>query len=513
MAVTTFRANLNSGQFPFMSELLGRTVLIPQQDQSYVRFATQDPSSQYALEAAQAYYMHNVMPSAQGYISIPFRQLAVPPGDTDKTFTSVNVIRDNNGNKAYLGTTSSGRCYILQNYLSGWLRTTDIVMPAGAQQVSTAFVQGVTYIYFQGIGCYTYNFSTNVLTSVTLTSLNPALITGLIANNGYLIAYGPNAVAWSSQVTITDFTPSLITGAGGGNVQDAFGKIVTCLPNKTGFLVYTQYNIVAAIFTGNPRYPFNFKPVIDSGGMASNQLIGYEPENTEQYAYTTDGLQVVTSQGTNTVFPECTDFLAGGYFEDFDDVNLVFNRTFVTSPLLKKLTVIANRYLCISYGMFALTHCLIYDISLRRWGKLKIQHVECFEYLMMNTDQVDTPRQSVAFLQADGTIILAMFAMDNPLSNGTILFGRYQLQEGNMCTVHEVVIDAVRPDSNLRVYDFTSLDGIDYTATPVKGFLRNLSSLTRTYCFRNEAMNHSILMQGQFNLVSLVLRLTEGGVR
>jgi hypothetical protein len=512
MSQLTYRANINSAQFPFLSDMIGRTVIIPNQDQVYNRNATADSSQEEAANIPQMYYCHNVIPTAQGVMSVAYSQLATAPADTDNLFASVNVIRDSSGNKAYLGTTSSGRCYILTTYLSGWVRTTDVTMAAGKQLVTTAYVNGVTYIYFQEVGCYVYNFATNTLTPTTLTSLTANQITGITTSSGYLLAYGVNGVAWSSQTSTTDFTPSLISGAGGGNVQDVKGTIVICVPQKFGFVVYSSYNVVVAVYTGNPRYPFNYREIIDSGGLPAPELVSYDPVTSEQYAWTTAGIQLVAAQQTQTVFPELTDFIAGGYFEDFDEGSLTFSHTYLTSPMAKKFTVIADRYFLFSYGISSLTHCILYDTILKRWGKLKIPHVDCFEYLLTNTDQVDTARKSIGFLQSDGTVQVVVFGMNAPYASGVALFGRYQIARPNVSHIQEIIIDGIRMDAIFTCYDMACADGMNYSQITA-GTLKLLGNLTRTYSFRYPALNHSILLKGQFNLTSLVLKFVQGGYR
>jgi len=89
----------------------------------------------------------------------------------------------------------------------------------------------------------------------------------------------------------------------------------------------------------------------------------------------------MSSQKAQIVLPEITDFLAGKVFEDFDEVTKELSLTELTATMKKKTKFISSRYLIVSYGITEFTHALIYDIALERLGKLKIAHVDCFEYL------------------------------------------------------------------------------------------------------------------------------------
>lgn len=506
MAQIPFRINLGASGFPFLSELSGRTIVVPQLDQSAPRTEIEP------VAVPCAYYMHNVIPTAQGYSSVVYQLLNLAPADTDNTFLNVFVIRDAAGNKAYLAVTTSGRNYILKTYLSGWIRTTDVAPLVAGGLVTTAYVNGVTYIYYQQVGCYTYNFATNVLAVQALTGLTANLIFGITTSNGFLIAYGSAVVYWSSTVSVTDFTPSIITGAGGGAVQDLKGAIVTVIPHKLGFMIYSTYNIVVGIYTANIRYPFALKEVVGSGGLANARLVDKDPVSGDHYLYGTSGVQLATSQITNSVFPELTDFLAGGYFEDYDESTGVFTTTFLSAPMVKKITSVADRYVVFSYGISVLTHALIFDTALNRFGKLKFTHVDCFEYLLLGAAPVDAPRNSIGFLQADGTVKLLSMAINAPYADGTIMFGKFQLTRQSICDLLSVEMENVRQDASLTVHDRATLDGKNLSARPT-GYLAQTNGLFRQYRFRSSGLNHSLEISGAFNFTSIVMYFGQGGWR
>ena len=511
MAQIPFRLKLTSRGFPYLSELQGRTVVIPLQDLEKPAILTETLADNVTIP--EIYYCHNVIPTNQGYQSVAYRPLCNPPSDTDGTFTTVLVIRDGNGNKGYLGITSSGRNYMLRSYLSDWIRLADIATSPAGGSVTAAYVSGVTYIYYEGVGCYTYNFATDTLSVQALTGVVAADIKGLVAASGYLLAYGATDIVWSSEILPTDFTPSLITGAGGGAVQDLRGIITTVIPYKLGFIVYSQYNIVVGLYSGNSRYPFNLKGVEGSGGLSDARYVDIDPVTGDHYAYTTSGLQLVTTQVTNTVFQDLTDFLAGSYYETFDETTDTFTTSYLTAPMSKAVTSVSDRYVLFSYGAVATSksYAIVYDTGLKRFGKLKLDHVDCFEYLLLGTDAVDAPRNSVAFLQADGTIQVASFSINAPYSAGVLILGKYQLDRAKTTTLVSLDIENMRADSSFTCTDLYTLDGKNTTAAA--GYLADYSGMYRQYTWRQPGINHSLLFKGSFNLVSAVMKVVDGGYR
>lgn len=510
MTAFTYRANLAAAEFPFLSDLQGRNVIIPTIDQNFSRQVNSPKDKDRDIGIPQVYYCHNVIPTDAGMAAVGYLGIAVAPADTDNTFARIYSIRDSSGNRAYLANTVTGRNYVLLVGTNQWVRTTDVT-PAAGCTITVAYVNGVTYIYFGKTGCYKYNFATNTLDAVSLTALTAANILGVCAANGYMIAWTATAITWSSSVDPTDFTPSLVTGAGGGSVQLAKGKITFCSPNSYGFIAYTEVNALSFVYTGNGQYPFNNKEVLGCGGLNSFTNLAYDGNNVSQYAYTTAGLQEISGSGQSGIaFPELTDFLAGSTFEDFNETTFQLISTALGSPMQKAITMISNRYIVISYGVNSLTHTLIYDTGLRRWGKLRIDHVACFEYQPINPSAVETPRRSIGFLQADGTVKVVIMSYDTSLSAGVLICGKYQLDRAHYITLSEVHLENVKAGNNLTVKAFTTLDGLNISKTTDMHLASN-TGLYRKYTSRATGLNHSLLFMGAFHIHSLELKVFDAG--
>jgi len=492
--IVNYRANLQTSEFPFLSELQGRSVILPGIDQEQ--------------SLGQAYYMHNVLPTQKGYTSVGYLNLAVAPADSDGTFAQKLKIRDASDNSAYLGRTSSGRNYIFLSTGIGWIRTTDVAIPAG-EIVTSAYVNGVTYICFGSTNVYKYDFATNTLVLVVLTGLAANQVKGIAAASGYMVAWKAQQVGWSSLIDPTDFVPSLVTGAGGGNIQNTKASIVLCAPQNTGFIIYTKENAVCALSTGNTSFPFTFKDVQGAGGIPSASMVSFDGNSASHVIYSTAGLQQITTNVSLVIHPQLTDFIAGSQFEDYDESSKEFITLPLNGPMKKKITIVANRYLVFSYGIAALTHALVFDISLNRWGKLKFTHVDCFELVLPSSDVIDTPKRSIGFLTADGNIFTSVSSYDTAGSNGVILLGKYQLDRNRMSSLQELTVESIRQGQILNVTMIKTMDGITKeTYTP---YLAKSVTTFRQYNANEAGLNHSVLFQGAFHLTSLQFKFVDEG--
>lgn len=453
-------------------------------------------------------YCHNVMPSQHGLDSVGYLDIVPAYSPVTDLFTDVRIIYGSNRTRLHLAFDSAGGIYVLKSGSTFWFKLTATV-PVGvtAEGITIGTVNGVSYLYYYKSSCVKYNESTDTLDAVTLTGVDAGNVVGIVASYGYLIAYTEFSLAWSSTVDPTDLTPSATTGAGGGNVAGIGGKILFSLANSLGILIYTETNTIAGTYTGNVKYPFKFREVDNSKGGISLDFVAYEANSAEQFVYSKAGLQALTSQRADNVLPEITDFISGKRFEDFDEVTKVFTVTDLTTTMKKKIKFIASRYLIISYGITEFTHALVYDISLKRLGKLKITHTDCFEYV---GDQTEVAKESIAFLLASGKVSVLDFST-MAASNGVVSLGKLQYSRGHMTTLQGVEIENVEESATISVSSQVSLDG--KTITTTSGIELTKVANLRKYAFRVTALNHSILLIGKFNLTTVLVIYTLGGRR
>lgn len=507
MGQITYRANLSAKSFPFISENFGRSVIVGQYDNNFVRQVVSAEDQDKDIGIPQLYYCHNVMPTASGIQSIGYTNILPAVGgvtDFDKIF----VLRDPDANLAYLGVRANGDFWVCDGTGSPWVYK----LPGIAGRlITTGTVGGVTYLYMERNGCYRYNFGTGGFDWVVLAGLDMSQIIGICDASGYLIAWTKNTVAWSSTIDPTDFVPDSVTGAGGGGVEEVKGTINYCISHTLGFLVGASDNCVAAIAQSNVNYPFQYRELVGSGGLTSLDLISYDANTIGLYAYTTAGLQTINIQQTQTVFPEVTDFISGRYFEDFDDASKAFTHQTLTAPMQKAVSVVCERYLVISYGLTELTHALVYDLVMKRWGKLKATHVQVFTYTLPASGISEAPRQTFALLKADGSVAVVDFSITSLASNGTAILGKYQYVRMRTLQLDTVSLESTRQNQAFALTVQTALDGKN-TVNSTPNLLYS-ADLAREYGCRAVGINHSLLLQGGFTLDSLVLQFNVHGKR
>lgn len=517
MTQIAYRGNLSSAFFPFISEYQGKTVIVSGQDNNFNRQLQSAADLDKDIGIPQLYYCHNVLPNGNGLQSIGYEARISGFGVAGQE--AVWTIReDASSSKGYFTRGPDGwRVVTIENFGWGMPLTTyqdvtsglPVAFPAGA--VSTAHVAGTTYIYLANQVCLKYNFGLGRFESVVLTGLNPLVIIGITESNGYLIAVSTSAVAWSSTILATDFVPSLQTGAGGGSVEGIKGQITCCSPTSNGFTVFTQSNAVSVLYTGNSRFPFQFSECLGSGGVGTLERVTYEADSGYNYIYSSRGFQIIQSKSAQTVFADVTDFLAGQYFEDFDEVTNQFVYTILTNPMPKKLALIAARYLVISYGVTSLTHALVYDIVQKRFGKLKIPHVDCFEYELLTENVSDIPKKAIAFMDTTGLVSVVNFATAFTNRSGVAFLGKYKYVRSREIQMQTVSFENPTQGGAFNVSCWTSWDGKN-TALITPGTVLEAAKNTVTYGFDSVVGdNHSLLVSGCFNLTTIELAFNVHG--
>ena len=450
MAQRYYTLPIRDASFPMLSEKQGRTIIGGSEAAAE---GDQDPPS--------LSFCHNVMPTIEGLDSVGYTS-AIPaalPAATN--FTDARIIHSVERNLINIAWDTDGRAYVLEEGDTVWRTLPDTVPPTilptfDISDVTMGTVNGITYILYKGIAAFIYYESTHTLTEVVLTGIITTALTGLTASSGYLIAYTEIAIAWSSLITPVDFAPSQVTGAGGGLVSGIQGGIQFILPNSLGILIYAHANIIAGTYTGNAQYPFKLREVTSSKGGVSLDLVAYEANSAAQFTFSQVGLQTVTSKRAELFLPEITDFLGGKVFEDFDEVTKELTLTDLTATMKKKIKFVGSRYIIISYGITSFTHALIYDIGLERLGKLKVDHVDCFEYL---GSQTEVSKENIAFLLNTGEIKTLDFSTTSSNSNGVVILGKLQYTRGRTITLQGVDVENIYSAASLSVTSAVSLDG------------------------------------------------------
>lgn len=543
MPTISYRANTLSQHFPFLSMHHGRTIIVPKQDQAFALRANVlgNPADEDKdIGIPQAYYMHNVMPVSEGLRSIGFtQQIAGIPGKID--FNAMAILRDPNENR-FLYSPSNGANYVFDGNVGAWasipLRSAINPFPTNSLVVTIAYVNGHTYVCYKNTGIFEYNSTTKVFDVVTLTGVVAANLNGITSSNGFLIGWNDFNVFRSSGLDPLNLTPDITTGAGFSIPQDIKGKIVICLPVSTGFIIYTTANAIGASFTQNIRFPFNYIEIMGSGGIIPPTQIFWQYNGPYHYIWTRAGLQRVDKSNAIPSFGDITDFLSDKIFEDYDEVNDVFVQTNLGGNLLVQVSVIEKRFLVVSYGIVEFTHALIYDLIYKRWGKIKLTHVAAFEFFIPSIFNdvtwnnfgvtiwdglgattwndlasqllpAEHAKQTLAFLQKDGTVQTINFDLTQLACAGVCVLGKYQYVRERLLQLNEIEVNSIPAGSNFTLKVLPSMDGS--TLLPaVTPYLAINSGKYRKYQCDVWGKNHSIVAKGSFDLSSLELTMNPG---
>ena len=143
-------------------------------------------------------------------------------------------------------------------------------------------------------------------------------------------------------------------------------------------------------------------------------------------------------------------------------------------------------------------------------GKIKVPHVKPMIYnpILIGT-YLDT-KGNIGFLQSNGRMVRVDLALGATTSSGVLLFGKVQAAHNTMLTLDETHIENVR--GTLSIQDHASLDGkTTYAKRDGYAFAEDATKLLRRYFFDNTALSHSLLLKGNFEIVSLVLMFKMAG--
>lgn len=543
MAVQRFKAPLNNAKFPFLYSHASRAVLQagldipPRVGQAF--FGGIESAD---FNVLQMLFAENVLPTDTGIISVGTKEeiAAFSPAATD--FDQLFVLR-NVDEANVLFCPGRGKNYVYNATTLTWESKNPFTWSSVYSLVSKAYVNGRTFVGYEGNRVIEWNDATQSFDTVTLTLPAGYAITdikGICGASNYLLAHTTVEIFWSSLTTITNFNDPT-TGSGRQTPQDLKGLITNIQPMAGGFVIYTTRNAVAAFFTNNAASPFLFKEVLGSGGVGSSNQVTGDANTAGHYTYGSSGLQLVNMQRADTVFPDVADYLVSRDYETWNTVTGKVEEQALTILQQAKLVMLANRYLIISCGWIdtQYTLALIYDLSLQRWGKVRINHIDvgllpleaggnvlryyqlgtydeydnvAYEDLVEAYGSVPPLRSGFIFLEPSGRTQVLIVDSAAETAAGVVIFGRAQVTRGRTITFQKAKLDGLfsAPTPQFRI--LPSNNGYDRT-TPVTAVVANQSAKSVTYASRATAENFDIAIEGSFDLTTLVLETTVHGSR
>jgi len=533
MSQLKFSADITASSFPLLYDWAGRSIVRPENDQGRPPFLQ-----------PQILYCENVLPTLSGYKSVSFADLLAASVPANTTFRRVFTVADAAQNKALIGVTFDSKIFMLTATSFIWVDVTPVGW-AGGDGVTTGTANGTHYLYLANNGCYLIDIVGEVLTLTALTGITAANIVGMFSAVNYLCLWdAAGTIYWSATTNPLLFTPSLITGAGSSRPYDLQGEIVTVVALGSGFIIYTDTNIVLASFSNNTQFPWIFRGANNSAGLADKYQVSYRHDLGFHVALTFVGVLQVTLQGCEIITPEVTDFLSARRYDSFIPATDSVVTQILTSPVVTSLNILSARYVTLSYGISSYTDILVFDTALKRWGKLHVAHVSCFELELNLEGELhpyneaselgasyasaspepyneaavslnDPPGLGRVFglLKADGSISVAYLDFDSINDTGVLILGKYQLVRNAMFELNEIAIESIATENTgFSMYVRSSINGKDLLA-PVIPTLVDRGEDVRVYKCRQMGKNHTLTFEHSFNITAVEITGVVSGRR
>lgn len=552
MATQIFKISINNAKFPFLYRNASRSVVQPQLDpQGRLPFSFLGNAANADYNVVQVVYMENVVPTVDGIASVKYVE-RVPGLFGAVTFDRFFVIRDSAENQYLLGVTDTN-AYIYDPATEDW--NTSILWASDAfDQVSVYSVDGESYFLAQGYSALQFNPAGPTWSGISFVLPDDLTMSDIVvgcAASNYAVLATKSEILWSTLTDRKDFA-DIDLGAGRQTPVDIKGQIRALVPIAGGFIIYTTKNAVAAYFTNRSPGPFLFKEVLGSNGIASSEHVTGDANMQEHYTYGQAGIQRVSLQRAETIFPDCADFLSGGAYDVWNNTTHLVQQVNQKQTKVRIYLALA-RYLVVSFAHDGtrFTQALLFDISLERWGRLKINHADVgvlpwlseegivgaplliseltsaissysapiSELKSSTTGQVTDLtlynwRETLAFMDIDGTMYgveVETEGLTNASGIGVVVAGRCQVVRGRMVTLQEICADGVH-----------DADAYVLTSDPGNGYARDDShaaTLTtdlvgyKAYRKRVTAENFDVALVGSFMLTNLIVETTVHGSR
>lgn len=420
MALQHLTFDLRDFEFPFLSRQKGGG--------AYYEESASSPNYKPRVS-----WMSNLWPISQGkYSAVTTRKsglLPVPPA----TLATLQY----SGVRIYTVLKSNQRTYLLLGSSEWWIWSGDtwklIHTSLAFGNPSVFSLKAQTYIVSPGEGVYAFDptspftdFFGTVLLQV-LTGVTGASMVAGCAALSYMILADGDTIYWSSPLNPLYFSPG---GAGsdyGAGSTKALGiqsPITYLVGTETGFYIFTEANVIQAVYSGNPDSPWNLQVVDNSSGALSLNYIIHQDTLQSTFYWSESGLALLGDGQCKYIASEITELLAGDLTEDYNPVSHspdIFQAK-VTYDL--QLSFLGNRYLAISYGVAdqQRTKILIYDTVLDVWFRLAFPHLALTELISVSSGGLIFDNWTDSFWDTEITFSDMMDTTTNKQTN-TIAIG------------------------------------------------------------------------------------------
>jgi len=369
-------------------------------------------------------------------------------------------------------------------------------------------------------------------------------IDGVSSSSGYLIVWSGLTIAWApfngATFDFQIYSSGAFTGAGFQIPEDIQAPITAIIGMSGGFVAFTFRNAIAASYHAQSiASPWVFREVPDAGGLESYEQATVEGSLSRLVAYTSAGMQTVSLNSAETVYPDVSDFISGRQIENYDFTSHRLVRGYSTVDLYTKVTSIGNRFVVISYGYYPgiYSYALIYDLALKRWGKLRVVHRDCFNYvypgsagsatysMLLDVQYADlstttyaatqlpstgitSAQNAMAFIKSDGQVLVATWAeRENGNDAAVAIIGRVQLSRSRNVQLNRIEIEGLY-SGDVFVQASGNGRNIDSVVSTVD--VDRTSNYLAAGCMV-DCKNFNLAIEGTFNLSTVILEAMPTG--
>jgi hypothetical protein len=250
-------------------------------------------------------------------------------------------------------------------------------------------------------------------------------------------------------------------------------------------------------------------------------------------------MQSLSLNSAEITFPAVGDFIAARSSERYDSGSRTIIPGTISVDLFTKITAVGNRYVVVSYGYFPgiFSYALVHDLGLKRWGKMRIVHRDCFYYTQkpvgsgltyamlldvsysatapetyadtnVATDRVTAAQHALAFLKSTGEVVLAIWSDETRAEDEAIaVIGRIQLSRTSNVQFNTAEVEGLKSG---EVGLMPSYDGRNLAATEV------LTTIARQGDYRKagslvDCKNFNLVVEGTFDLSTIIIEGTTAG--
>ena len=548
MTIRNFTLALKDFDFPLVSKMRGISIVIPSLDQE--------------KESPQPIWVENIMPTSGGINTVEYTE------ELDSTVVSNLVSEvpeltspDLRDSRIYTILTQEGDTtyycvnnlyhFIYQPETNKWEVAENPTSLSNSTTGASVFnYKGRSLIFHPSLGLISYVLVAGEFVKLVepLSGISPATIVSATSFGAYIIFADSNTIYWSSplsgntQGSVVEFNPGnlTLTGAGSSKALDLLGDILLLVGSPQGFYVYTEVNCIFAASTKQPSNPWFFSNVKNIAGGFNYNLVTHVNKAGIHFNWSDTGLVQVSQSEGQQQFPQITEFLTGTIWEDYNpstkSIDVQKGATFEV-----KLKFLNGRYLCISYGKYSFPkeYILVLDTALQRWGKLKVDHIDIFDFIPpkriiqagsefqdnLVEDGSDDYDQFLGFpyrtylekgyesnframnigiLKPDFTTLNADFSEQTTQGDGLLIYGGISLTRSRLSQLNNIKLAGIYDPSLLTPEVKTP----DTSSLWYSSFRDDLED---DYKIQTVGKEHLLKLEGKFQLSTIVVSVTQLG--